>query len=274
MNRIPFDRQVSIVSALTEGASIRSIERMTGTHRDSIMRLGVRVGEACAQLLDEQMRGLTIQRLELDEIWTFVQKKQRHLTVDDDAQRMGDHWAFLAFDPDSKAVPSYRVGKRDAANTTAFVCDAASRIVNRPQVSSDAMEAYIKAVEIAWGGDVDYGMIVKSYEVEPAGPGRYSPPRVSSVERYRIQGNPDPAFISTSGIERFNLAVRTSMRRFTRLCSGFSRKPENLTAALALWLAAYNYTRINRSIRSTPAMRLGVTKTLWSVSDLVALAKW
>lgn len=274
MNRIPLDRQVSIIAALTEGASIRSVERMTGTHRDSIMRLGVRVGESCARLLDEKMRGLTIPRVQFDEIWTFCFKKQRHLRPEDDASRMGDFWGWLAIDEDSRAVPSFLVGKRDGANATTFVCDFASRIVNRPQVSTDALDLYVDAIETAWGGEVDYGQIVKSYEAEPVGPGRYSPPRVSSVERYTIQGNPDPAHISTSRIERFNLAVRTNIRRFTRLCSGFSKKPENLRAAVALHLAAYNFTRVHKSLRCTPAMKLGITGRVWTVGDLTALAGW
>ena len=274
MNRIPLDRQVSIIQALAEGASIRSVERMTGSHRDTIMRFAVRVGEACAALLDKSMRGLTIERIELDEIWTFCTKKQRHLTPEDDKSRMGDMWAFLCFDPVSKAVPSFRIGKRDLTNTLAFVCDTAERIVNRPQISTDGMDAYVEAIEAAWGGDCDYGQIVKSYEAEAIGPGRYAPPRVSKVTRTCVVGNPDKRYISTSGVERFNLAVRTSVRRFTRLCSGFSRKPENLAAAVALWLAAYNFTRVNRSIGKTPAMALGITSRVWSLGDLVALAGW
>jgi IS1 family transposase len=229
----------------------------------------VSTGEKCASLLDEQMRDLTCQRIQVDEIWCYVQKKQRHLTREDDPRRVGDQWTFVALDHDTKLIPAYRVGKRDLPNTIAFMNDLSGRLRNRVQISSDALNAYVEATERAFGMDADYGQVVKYYEAEPVGPGRYSPPHVVSADKRAISGSPDMAYVSTSFIERQNLTMRMQMRRFTRLTNAFSKKLDNLKAAVALHFAHYNFVRVHSSLRVTPAMAAGITDHLWSVRDLL-----
>jgi IS1 family transposase len=269
MNRVSRDKQTQIIGCLVEGNSIRSTERMTNTHRDTIMRLMVSAGEGCANLMDEQMRNLSCRRIQVDEIWAYVGKKQRRLTETDDPNRVGDQYTFVALDPDTKVIPAYRVGKRDLVTATGFLKDLSERLVNRVQISSDALNAYVDATDQAFGADADYGQIVKIYEGEPVGPGRYSPPHVVSAKRTTIRGNPDHRHISTSLVERQNLTMRMSMRRFTRLTNAFSKKIENLRAAVALHFAHYNFVRIHGSLRVTPAMAAGVTDHLWSISELM-----
>jgi IS1 family transposase len=245
---------------------------MTGVHRDTICRLLVRVGEGCESLMNDTMHDLACQRIQVDEIWSFVGKKQRRLTVYDDPSKSGDMWTFVAIDAHSKLIPCYRVGKRTGREAQAFIADLESRLSNRVQLSSDALAAYVEAVEQAFGNNVDYGQIVKSYEADPIGPGRYSPPRVVSVQRTPITGAPDHASISTFYVERQNLTMRMSIRRFTRLTNAFSRKVENLRAAVALHFAHYNFVRIHKTLRITPAMEAGISNHLWSVPELLDAA--
>jgi IS1 family transposase len=219
------------------------------------------------------MRDLSCERLQVDEIWSYVGKKQRHLTVRDNPLTTGDIWTFVALDADSKLVPCYRVGKRTLPHAKAFLADLSGRLTNRVQLSSDALNAYVEATEAAFGDNVDYGQIVKTYEAEPIGPGRYSPPHVVSADRFPMAGNPDWHHISTSYIERQNLTMRMSMRRFTRLTNAFSKKLENLKAAVALHFAHYNFVRIHKSLRVTPAMAAGVTARLWSIEELVSFGE-
>ena len=269
MNILRREKQEAAIAALVEGASIRSVERMTGIHRDTIMRLGYRVGQGCANLMDSYMQNLKCQNVQVDEIWCFVGKKQRHLKDTDNLEELGDQWVFVALDADSKLIPSYLVGKRTADNAQAFIDDLSNRLDNRVQLSSDSLTAYIEAVESAFGANVDYGQVVKAYEAEPIGAGRYSPPHVVSAERKVIIGNPKNSKISTSYVERQNLTMRMQMRRFTRLTNAFSKKLENLKAAVALHFAHYNFVRIHSSLRVTPAMAAGVTDHLWSISELM-----
>ncbi len=272
MNIIPIERKAQIINCLIEGNSIRSTERMTDTHRDTIMRLMVSVGEGCANLMNQKMRNLSCRRIQVDEVWTYVQKKQRHLTMADDPSRIGDQWTFVALDPDTKLIPAYRVGKRDLTTAIGFMTDLAGRLANRVQISSDALNAYVDATEQAFGADVDYGQVVKYFEAEPVGPGRYSPPHVVSTDRTIINGQPDLAHISTTFVERQNLTMRMQMRRFTRLTNAFSKKLENLKAAVALHFAHYNFVRIHGTLRMTPAMVAGVTGSLWTVKNLIEMA--
>jgi len=239
-------------------------------HRDTICRLLVEVGEGCAKIMDERMRDLSCRRIQVDEIWGFVGKKQRWITPQDDRNRLGDMWTFVALDPDTKLVPAYRVGKRTRPHAVAFMTDLSERLANRVQLSSDALNTYVDAVERAFGADVDYGQAVKFYEAEPIGPGRYSPPRVVDQQKIVIAGSPDQAHISTSLVERQNLTMRMSMRRFTRLTNAFSKKVENLKAAVSLHFCHYNFVRLHKTLRITPAMAAGVDNRLWSlVEELV-----
>jgi IS1 family transposase len=267
MNTLPIEKQAIIISSLVEGMSIRSLERTTGIHRDTIMRLGVRVGEACGKMMDETMRQLPCEKIEVDEIWGFVGKKQRMVTAEDSPE-LGDVWTYVGIDPESKVVPSFAVGKRDYATTDRFVADVAARMKNRIQLSSDGLDLYVSAVEDAFGGDVDYGQIVKVYRTSET-EGRYSPPQIESVRRTAVVGN--PGRISTSMVERQNFTMRMHIRRLTRLTNGFSKKLQNFKAAVALHFAYYNFVKIHTSLRVTPAMAIGVSSRLWKVEDLVGL---
>jgi IS1 family transposase len=270
-NILPIEKQVAIISALAEGSGIRQIERMTGVHRDTIMRLGVRVGQGCAALLDRKMRALTCKRLEFDEIWGFIGKKERHCTTDDPIE-LGDVWTFCAIDTDTKIVPSFRVGKRDTVTANAFVSDVASRVSNRVQVSSDALRAYVEAVEQAFGADVDYAQIVKTYQQDEEAviaERKYSAPDFVIAEKKAINGFPNLALASTSHVERLNGTTRLHMRRLTRLTYAFSKKRENFEAAVALHFAYYNFVKRHNTLRTTPAMAAGIERDFWSVGNLL-----
>lgn len=266
-NNLSIEKQSIAISALAEGNSIRSVERMTGIHRDTVMRLGVRIGEACRNLMDETMRELPCSKMELDEIWGFVGKKQRNLS-ETDGREVGDVWTWVAIDPETKAVPVFRVGKREATDANAFVADIASRMKNRIQLSSDGLNLYPPAVEAAFGGEVDFGTIVKTFRTTD-GEGRYSPGEMQTTVRSTLIGN---SFRTcTSYVERQNLTMRLHMKRLARLTLGFSKKLDNFKAATALHFAYYNFVKVHSSIRCTPAMALGVSSRLWKVEDLVAL---
>ena len=269
MNVLSAEKQEIAIKALVEGASIRSVERMTGIHRDTIMRLMLRIGQNCEQILDETMHGLSCRFIEVDEIWCFVGKKQRHLKKTDDQNELGDQWVFVAIDADSKLIPSYKVGKRCLPTAYDFLADLSGRVSNRVQLTNDSLSAYVEAVELSFGANVDNGQVVKTYEAEAIGPGRYSPPKVIAAERFVIAGRPQIDRISTSYVERNNLTMRMQMRRFTRLTNAFSKKLENLKAAVALHFAHFNFVRIHSSLRVTPAMAAGVTDHLWSIQDLI-----
>ena len=195
--------------------------------------------------------------------------KQAQIPRFTERTKIGDQWTFVAIDPDTKLVPAYRVGKRTRDNAVAFMTDLSERLSNRVQISSDSLRSYVDAVERAFGADVDYGQIVKFYDAEPIGPGRYGPPRVTGAARTVIAGNPDQAHISTSHIERQNLTMRMSMRRFIRVTNAFSKKFENLQAAVALHFAHYNLVRLHKTLRVTPAMAANVTDRVWSLEELV-----
>ena len=272
-NHLSKDKQIAVTAALAEGNSIRSIERMTGIHRDTIMRLGVRVGQGCAQLLDQKMRGLDCNRIELDEIWGFIGKKIRHVREDDDPT-YGDVWTYCAIDAESKLVPAYKVAsKRNMPNTIEFISDLASRLNNRIQISSDAMPSYEEAIEFVFGQDVDYAQIVKTYgtdESKYSTPERkYSPSRITDSEKIWIQGKPQAQYVSTSYVERLNASTRLHVKRLNRLTLAFSKKLENFEAAVALHFASYNLIKTHSSLKMTPAMKAGIEKNWWSYGDLV-----
>jgi IS1 family transposase len=271
-NVLNTDKQITVIAALAEGSSIRAIERMTGVHRDTIMRLGVKVGQGCTALMDETMRDLPCTRLEMDEIWGFVGKKERHVKPEDGSD-VGSVWTFCAIDAETKLVPAFRVGDRDAATANAFLADVSVRMRNRVQISTDGLRAYEEAIERSFGGDADYGQIIKTYGQEATdGQRRYSQPEFVSSEKKVIAGRPNMDLISTSYIERLNATTRLHMRRLTRLTLAFSKKRENFTAAVGLHFAYYNFVKRHNTLRCTPAMAAGVAKTFWTVGDLLEAA--
>ncbi len=272
MNILPFDKQIAAISALTEGCSIRATERLTGIHRDTIMRLGVRVGEGCAVLHDRLMRNLNIPLLECDEIWGYVGKKQRR-TQPGEADK-GDQYTYIALDATRKTIVSYMTGKRNPETTRAFIDDLWERVINRPQITTDGYGPYINAIEEAFADGVDYAQLVKSYSAEHSvqAARRYSPASVVRVDRQVMSGNPDRRRISTSYVERQNLTLRTQQRRFVRLTNGFSKKLENHRAAVSLYVSHYNLCRVHETIRMTPAMARGVTDHIWTIGELIEAA--
>lgn len=274
-NVLPAEKQTAIISALCEGSSIRSVERMTGVHRDTIMRLGVRVGQACAELHDQVMRELSCHQIQIDEIWGFIGMKQRETTPEDNAAGRGDVWTYIAIDPDTKLVPSYLCGKRDYTNTAKFVEDVASRMKNRINLYSDGANVYIPAVHASFGTEVDYGQIVKEFEVpmdEVEGERKYSPRSPTNLRYTPIIGRPDPEHMTTAHVERQNLTLRMHLRRLTRLTNAFSKKFSNFSSAVSLHFAYYNFVKQHSSLEKiTPAMAAGISSRIWTVKDLVDL---
>jgi IS1 family transposase len=270
-NVLSKDKQIQVIAALAEGCSMRALTRMTGIHRSAIARVALNVGQGCARLLDEKMRDLTCNYLQFDEIWGFIGKKEKHVSFNDDPT-LGDVWTFCAIDSETKIVPAYKVGKRNHATANAFVTDVASRLKNRPQISSDGLRAYIEAVENAFGADVDYGMAIKQYGADSGEhhqERRYSAPEVTSIDRRVVAGRPEMDLISTSHVERLNGTTRLHVKRLARLTYAFSKKLENFEAAVALHFAYYNFVRTHNTLKMTPAMYAGIEKDFWSVGDLV-----
>lgn len=265
------EKQTTAVHALCEGNSIRSIERMTGIHRDTIMRLGVRVGDACRSMMDDKLRDLNLTNVQVDEIWGFIGKKAVNAKPKDKKKGLGDVWTFIAIDSETKLIPSHVVGQRDLYHATEFMEDLASRVKNRVQISSDGLNAYVSAVERGFGSNVDYGQIVKQYASAET-QGRYSPPAVISSEKSSVVGSPIMELVSTSHIEKQNHTLRMHCRRLSRLTNAFSKKLENFKAAVALNFAYYNFVKVHGTVRCTPAMAAGVSSDIWKVSDLVELA--
>lgn len=274
MNVLPLTKKVEVIAALIEGSSIRSVERMTGVHRDTIMRLGRDVGEGCTKVHDQAFRDLNVGVLEVDELWSFIGKKQGHLRQGD-APEFGDCYTFTGISATTKAMVSYLVGRRDGECTDEFCADLRVRILNRPQITSDGYKPYTEAIEKAFGLDVDYAQAVKEYggaaEAMPLAR-RYSPPRVTSSEKIKVAGSPNADLISTSYVERSNLTVRMTNRRFTRLTNAYSKKWRNHEASVGLTIAAYNFVKVHSTLRTTPAMAQGVTDHIWTVEELVLAA--
>ena len=268
-NILKTEKKVAVISMLCEGASIRAVERITGVQKKTIGRLALRVGQACKRIMDEKMRGLTCKQVEVDEIWGFIGAKRNN------AKRVGaygDVWTFIALDADTKLIPSFIVGKRDMYHARAFMEDLAGRLSRRVQLSSDALLQYPEAVESGFGGEVDYGQLVKTYGVvnlNKDAASRYSPAEVVKTERTIISGMPDVRRITTSHVEKQNHTLRMHCRRLTRLTNAFSKKFENFEAAVALNFAYYNFVKTHGAIRMTPAMAAGIEKSHWTVEDLL-----
>jgi IS1 family transposase len=271
-NVLSTDKKIAVIGALAEGSSIRSIERITGVHRDTIMRLGVKVGEGCTAMMDAKMRNLSCKRLEMDEIWGFVGKKDRNVKMGD-SMEIGSVWTYCAIDADTKLVPAFKVGERNPATTQAFVQDVSERMANRVQFSTDGLKSYIAAIDKAFGTEVDYAQIIKIYGNDQVNNRRYSPSSgVTSSQKLIYTGNPNEDLISTSYVERLNATIRLHLRRLTRLTLAFSKKRENFVAAVGLHFAYYNFVKRHNTLRCTPAMAAGVTGSMWSVGDLVEAA--
>ena len=258
------------IQCLIEGCSLRSTERLTGLHRDTIMRLLVLAGQRSSRLLDTRMRGLKCKFIQCDEIWTFCFKKQRRVRKNDPAE-FGDQWVFVAIDAESKLIPSFTVGKRSAGTTCTFIDDLAQRIDNRVQITTDGFRFYVNAIEQSFGSEVDFAQIIKLYGDygQHDAAAKYSPSPILEVISKIHQGDPDEEHISTSYVERQNLTMRMQMRRFTRLTNAFSKKLDNLKAAIALHFAFYNFCRVHKSLRVTPAMQAGLTDHVWGLAELL-----
>lgn len=272
MNKLSTTKRAQIVSCLVEGVSIRGTVRMTGAAKNTVAKLLVDLGAVCAEYQDKTLRNLPCKRLQLDEIWSFVYAKQRN--VPDDLKGIfgyGDVWTWTALDADTKLMASWLVGSRNSEAAMAFADDLAGRLASRVQVTTDGLNAYLEAVDTAFGGQVDYSVLVKIYGQGPEGQRRYSPPVCVGTKRQRMIGKPDSEHVSTSYVERQNLTMRMHMRRFTRLTNAFSKKVENLNAAVSLHFMWYNFARIHQSLRITPAMAAGVTDHVWSLEEICGL---
>lgn len=273
MNRMPIAKRAQILGFLVEGMSLRAASRLADCSINTVTKLLVDVGAACSEYQDSALRNLPCKRIQCDEIWSFVGAKQKNVPADRAGEfGVGDVWTWTAIDADTKLVASWMVGERNAEAAGAFIDDLAGRLANRVQLTSDGLRLYVRAVEEAFGGDVDYAMLVKQYGEGPQSPERkYSPVEFVSAEKKRITGNPDKAHVSTSYVERQNLTMRMSMRCFTRLTNGFSKKVENHAHAVALHFMYYNFGRIHKTLRVTPAMQAGVSDHVWSLEEIAAL---
>ncbi|WP_084507932.1 helix-turn-helix domain-containing protein [Mesorhizobium sp. WSM3224] len=273
MNKLDTQARSRILHMLCEGQSIRAITRVMGTSKNTVAKLLSDAGEVCAQYQDQALRNLTSKRIQVDEIWSFTYAKQKNVAAAKAApEGAGDTWTWTAIDADTKLVMSWLVGGRDSEYAMGFMDDLSRRLANRVQLTSDGHRAYLETVEGAFGGDIDYAMLIKLYGASPdSAKGRYSPAERTGARKERIEGNPDIKHVSTSFAERQNLTMRMHMRRFTRLTNGLSKKVEAHANALALHFMYYNFVRIHSSLRMTPAMAAGVTGKLWEIGDIVAL---
>ena len=272
MNKLKTDRRVAVVAALVEGNSIRATARMTDVSKPTILKLIADLGPVCTDYQDAMLRNLNCRRVECDEIWQFVYAKAKNVEAAKRAPKeAGDVWTWVAIDADSKLIPTWRIGPRDAFTAHDFMTDLADRLRHRVQLTTDGHTPYLEAVETAFGMDIDYAQLIKIYGTDRESEARYSPVVCKDCVKRPIMGDPDPDRISTSYIERQNLTMRMSMRRYTRLTNGFSKKLENHAAATAIHFMHYNFARIHRTVRCSPAMAAGVTETLWTIRDIVGL---
>jgi IS1 family transposase len=275
MNKLSNDDRAKIIHLLCEGMSIRAITRLTGASKNTVAKLLIDAGKACAAYHDANVRNVKASRVQVDEIWSFTYAKQKNVAAAKAApDHAGDTWTWTAIDADSKMIVSYLVGGRDAEYAMWFMDDLASRLANRVQLTSDGHKSYLQAVEGAFGCDVDYAMLVKMYgNVGGSEQRRYSPAECTGIKKTRIEGNPDVDHVSTSYVERSNLTMRMHMRRFTRLTNAFSKKVENHAHAVALHMMYYNFVRVHKTLRVSPAMEAGVSDRLWEIKDIAKLVE-
>jgi IS1 family transposase len=276
MNKLDRKTRAQILHLLCEGQSIRAVTRLTGCSKNTVAKLLVAAGHACAAYQDKALRNLPCKRVQMDEIWSFVYAKNDNVAKAKSAPATaGDVWTWTAVCADTKIIVSWLLGSRDTSAAVAFTNDLRSRLANRVQLTSDGYRSYLVAVDAAFGEDVDYAQLVKIYGADPQAETRYSPAKCIGAEKKPKIGDPDPKHISTSYVERSNLTMRMHMRRFTRLTNAFSKKVENHAAAIALHTFYYNFIRIHQTLKVTPVMAAGVTDKLWEMDDLVAmLEQW
>lgn len=272
MNRLPLEKRSQILQMLCEGSSMRSIARIVGVSINTVTKLLEDAGRACTAHHDKTVRNLKSARIQCDEIWSFCYAKEKNVPQEKRGQAgYGDVWTWTALDADSKLIVSWLVGDRDAGHASEFMSDVADRLLTRVQLTTDGLKAYLEAVEGAFGADIDYAQLVKLYGKAPEAEKRYSPPVCTGTHKTRIGGHPDAHHISTSYVERQNLTMRMSMRRFPRLTNGHSKKLENHCHALALYFTFYNLVRVHTTLRVSPAMAAGIETRLWEMSDIVRL---
>ena len=275
MNKFSIKDRVQILNALSEGVGINAAARMTGKSKNTILKLLADTGAACAVYQDQAMRDLTITQVQVDEIWSFIGMKQKNAPIDN-PEGFGDCYTFTAIDPVTKLLPCWLVGTRTAECANDFMMDLAGRLANRVQLTTDGLKLYPDAVDKAFDGLVDYGMLNKSYANEHGlkeAKRRYSPATMTSSEKLKVYGNPDFKLVSTSHVERANLSMRMGMRRFTRLTNAFSKKLENHMHAVSFYFMVYNFVKIHKTIKTTPAMEAGVTTYLWNMEDIVMMTE-
>lgn len=272
MNRLPIEKQTQIINLLVEGNSLRATSRISGCSINTVSKLLVDVGRACALFHNETVKNVTSKRIQCDEIWSFVYSKEKNVPegMEDHA---GDVWTWTAIDADSKLVVSWLTAGRDADSAYTFMCDVADRLANRVQLTSDGLKVYLDAVDAAFTGEVDYAQLVKMYGGVDGNNNerRYSPAVCTGAKKSAVYGNPDSRHVSTSFVERQNLTMRMHMRRFTRLTNAFSKKVENHSYAIALHFVYYNFCKIHKTLRVTPAMEAGLTADVMEIADIVRL---
>jgi len=270
MNKLPTSKRVQILQMLCEGSSMRSISRIVDVSINTVTKLLVDAGNACSEYQDQAFRNLTCSRIQCDEIWSFSYCKEKNVPEDKRGRfGYGDVYTWTSICADSKLVPSWYVVRRNYQSASLFIDDLASRLAHRVQLTTDGHKAYLQAIEDSFGSEIDYAQLIKLYGNDVESEKRYSPAECTGAIKEIVQGNPDPAHISTSYVERQNLTMRMSMRRFTRLTNGFTKKIENHCHALALYFMLYNFVRIHKTLRVTPAMEAGVTDKLWSMEDIL-----
>jgi IS1 family transposase len=265
------EKRAQVINCLVEGNSIRATVRLTGVSKNTVVKLLEAVGRACSIYQDRAFRGLTCKRVQCDEVWSFVGAKEKNTTDETKAKGWGDCWTWTALDADTKLIPCWYVGTRDAGAAYHFMHDLAARLAHRVQLTTDGHKPYLIAVDDAFGGEIDYAQLIKIYGEGPKTEARYSPAQCMGTRQAVISGNPEKAHVSTSHVERSNLTIRMGNRRFTRLTNGFSKKVENHEHMLALFFCYYNFCRIHQTLRVTPAMEAGVSTRLWKIADIVAL---
>jgi len=272
MNQLPLSKRLHILNMLCEGSSMRSISRVVDVSINTVTKLLVDAGTACALFHNETVRNLEASRIQCDEIWSFCYAKQQHLEhAKKPVEGAGDVWTWTAIDADTKLIVSWLVGNRDSETACTFIEDLKNRLATRVQLTTDGNRVYLEAVESAFGSEVDYAMLIKLYGTPPEAETRYSPSECIGVQTQPIQGAPAWEHISTSYVERHNLTTRMSLRRFTRLTNAFSKKLENHCHALALYFVWYNFARLRKTVRTSPAMAAGLTTTLWDMEDILRL---